>query len=276
MNREELVRQAENFTQQSELNRVPDSMALLPELAGMTIFDSPLFAIGSAEDPCFETFKRPEAVGAHFMTPGEWLPGARSVISFFLPFTEAVRTGNRRDYAWPSYEWLHARIEGQAFVRELSLFIQSTIRGAGASCVVPLVDERFFQAMAEGRQRHGQTLFFTSNWSERHVAFACGLGTFGLSKGLITKRGMAGRFGSVITTLPLEIDARAYRDVYEYCTHCGECARHCPANAISLSEGKDHVRCAAFVESTSKKHGRWYGCGKCQVGVSCEHGIPNH
>ena len=39
---------------------------------------------------------------------------------------------------------------------------------------------------------------YASNWSERHVAYVCGLGTFGC-QGLITSKGLAGRFGSIIT-----------------------------------------------------------------------------
>ena len=34
-----------------------------------------------------------------------------------------------------------------------------------------------------------------------HAAYLCGLGTFGLSRGIITKPGMAGRFGSIMKTL---------------------------------------------------------------------------
>lgn len=80
-----------------------------------------------------------------------------------------------------------------------------------------------------------------SNWSERHIAFVAGLGTFGLSKSLITKRGCAGRYGSVITSLPFKSIRREYDGVYDYCSMCGECIARCPSGAIT-KEGKTFLR----------------------------------
>ncbi len=58
---------------------------------------------------------------------------------------------------------------------------------------------------------------FGSNWSERHVAYISGLGTFSLSKGIITEKGMAGRLISLVTDAPLPPTPRAYTELYEYC-----------------------------------------------------------
>ena len=116
---------------------------------------------------------------------------------------------------------------------------------------------------------------YSSNWSERHVAYAAGLGTFGLSKGLITKKGTAGRCISIITDAVFEPDKRPYTGVYDYCSFCGVCARNCPAEAISKEEGKNHYRCSEFVNTTKAKHSPRYGCGKCQVKVPCENRAPN-
>ena len=35
-------------------------------------------------------------IGPWFMAPQEWLPGAKSIISFFFPFTQAVCDGEAR------------------------------------------------------------------------------------------------------------------------------------------------------------------------------------
>ena len=115
---------------------------------------------------------------------------------------------------------------------------------------------------------------FSSRWSERHAAFVCGLGTFGLSKGVITRKGTAGRFTSIIIPDRIEPDTRAYTGIYEWCVRCGACARRCPAEAITLEEGKDHNKCYAFQLKTGKLFYPRYGCGLCQTKVPCEARAP--
>ena len=124
---------------------------------------------------------------------------------------------------------------------------------------------------------------YVTDWSERHVAYAAGLGTFGLSKGLITAKGMAGRIGSVITDAPFAPTPRPYSSPFEYCTICGACQARCPAGAIDKSKGcalgKDQTICGPYVMGSKlPPHGPKqlvrYGCGKCQVCVPCETGIP--
>ena len=157
-------------------------------------------------------------------------------------------------------------------LNELSKFLRSELINAGYQSIAPALDERF-------RANSGRTdpeAKFTSNWSERHVAFICGQGTFGLSKGLITKKGMAGRLGSVITELYLPPDKREYKDIYEYCSMCGKCIKNCPVNAISVENGKNHALCSEFLDETAQRYKPRYGCGKCQIDVPCESGIPKH
>lgn len=115
---------------------------------------------------------------------------------------------------------------------------------------------------------------FTSNWSERHVAYVAGQGTFSLSRGLITEKGVAGRFGSIVTSLSLPADTRKYTEVDEYCNRCGACLANCPVHAISFEKGKSHEPCGAYLDETAFKFSPRYGCGKCQVDVPCECNIP--
>ena len=280
---EGLTRAARTFMEESGLNRIPAELAVSPDCAGVQIYEEPLVGIAAADDPLFTgEFKEPQVIGEHFRTPEEWVPGAASVISLFFPFTEAVRVSNRTRNDMPydptitnqrcSALWLHARIEGQKLVAMLCLHLCELLQEAGFWAVAPSLSPEFRMASP-----------FNSNWSERHVAFAAGLGTFGLSKGIITAKGMAGRLGSVVTDAPMAPTPRPYTSPFEYCAMCGACARRCPAGAIDASRGcalgKDQLVCGPYVKgSYLAPHGPEgivrYGCGKCQVGVPCEHGIP--
>jgi epoxyqueuosine reductase QueG len=206
------------------------------------------------------------------MLPEEWLPAAKTVISFFLPYTDRIKAANARNYDWPADEWLHGRIEGQLFVKELTVYICKLLSDVGYESLAPSLDPRIKTGKPMGSDEYTQNAF-TANWSERHAAYACGLGTFGLSKGLITEKGVCGRFGSVLTALDLDKDKRRYDGVDDYCTRCGACISNCPADAISM-EGKDDTLCSVFLDKVFEKHDPWYGCGKCQVGVPCEGDAP--
>lgn len=270
MERNEIIRLATDFTNISPHNFVPEAKALLPEMSGMRIFEPPILAFGDAADDCFESLKEPFAVGEHFMIPEQWLNNAKTVISFFLPFTEQIRKGNKKDMSWPSAEWLHGRIEGQEFVVKLTIYLLNNLVEAGFDSVAPILDPRF----SVKKYIEGSTLRFASSWSERHVAYVCGLGTFGLSKGLITKKGICGRFGSIITAIPLPTDKRKYTGINDYCSMCGVCAHNCPVEAITLEQGKNDKICSEFIDGITKKCRPYYGCGKCQVGVPCEVSVP--
>ncbi len=193
------------------------------------------------------------------------MDNAASVISFFFPITKAVCQSNDKPDQVPSALWLHSRFEGQQFLNQFCQNMKSFLTEQGVDVIVPSQDERF-TASESGT--------FTSNWSERHVAYACGLGTFGLSRGLITRRGVAGRFCSFIISAVLEPTGREYQNHEEYCSFCGACIKRCPAGAITMEKGKDHELCAEFVHKTREIYSPRYGCGKCQVRVPCEKGVP--
>jgi epoxyqueuosine reductase QueG len=270
MDKEYLVELAKDFIENSEDNYISKEIAISENVVGMKIFEAPIFSFGSADDEYFTKLKQSSAIGEHFMHPKEWLPKARTVISLFLPYSEAVKTGNSREKSWPSEEWLHGRVEGEAFERKLCMYLKSVLIKKGYNSIVPSLDERFW---CNGNSTYHK-IKFTSNWSERHVAFVCGLGTFGLSKGLITPKGIAGRLCSIVTELYLPPDKREYENIYEYCLMCGKCAENCPADAITVENGKDHFKCSEFLGKTGERFRPRYGCGKCQTGVPCESKIP--
>ena len=269
--REELAR----FVAEAPGNVIGPERALAPEWAGLRLYEEPLVGTADAGDPLFAALQAPEAVGPWFRVPGDWLPGARTVLSFFLPFSRRVRESNipGRD---PSGGWLHGRVEGQAFLMEACRYLKARLEAEGYEAVIPCDCPEFWSVGRAGSNPRAwdPSASFTSVWSERHVAYVCGLGTFGLSRGLITEKGQCGRFGSLVTTAPLPATPRPCTGLYDYCTRCGACAARCPAGAISLAEGKAHPPCAAYLAVTGRRFPPRYGCGKCQVGVPCMSRIP--
>jgi epoxyqueuosine reductase QueG len=124
-----------------------------------------------------------------------------------------------------------------------------------------------------------------STWSERHAAYAAGLGTFSLSDGFISPRGIAHRIGSVITGLTLQASQRTFSNHLSNCLHyhdgsCGACISRCPVGAISRN-GHDKSRCRELVYGTApEKLSELYGtpqtgCGLCQTKVPCEAITPS-
>ena len=251
--------------------------AIDQSVVGLKIYDAPVVCYANAKDQLFEQFKSVySATYGHFLPPHKWLKEALTVISIFFPYTEAVCRGNSRDMRFPAKEWLHGRVEGQAIINRCTQYLLDKLREQGFKAVAPCLDKRF--KASSGQDVDDQSTLsnkdFYSNWSERHVAFAAGHGTFGLSRGLITSHGMAGRFTSIITSYEHKPTVRNYEGLYEYCTMCGACVRNCPVKAISPENGKNHVKCRDFVGYTLKKNGARFGCGKCQVCVPCEFSIP--
>jgi epoxyqueuosine reductase QueG len=125
---------------------------------------------------------------------------------------------------------------------------------------------------------------FASKWSERHAAFVSGLGTFGLSDGLITPRGKAMRVGSVVAEMEIPATPRPYKGHQDYCLwfsqgSCKKCVERCPVEALS-EKGHDKILCSRHVHETCKAYivehfgFEGYACGLCQTGIPCESKIP--
>ena len=275
MNKEDVIKVVQDFTINSPGNYISKDVAMSLDCIDMKIYEAPILGFGAVDDEIYQGYKSDDVIGSHFLEPTEWLPSAKTVISIFYPYTEKIKRANSLDKTWPASEWLHGRYEGQQFIVLALENLVVTITKAGFETIAPSLDKRYHTGSHKDKDwKKDNDSRFTSNWSERHVAYACGLGTFGLSKGLITKRGMAGRFGSVVTQLDLPKDARSYKDVYEYCTMCGACKSRCPVGAISAPEGKQLALCSSFLDKVGERNNPRYGCGKCQVGVPCTSEIP--
>jgi len=249
-----------------------DARNAVPEIPGTVVFEEPLVAFAAAADPLYARLSEDGVIGPHHMAPAEWLPGAKSVVVWFLPFTERIVTSNRTEGV-PSAEWYLAYHWGEAFNNALRDHVAGEIKRAGYGAVAPMRDDRF--VMQPG----------TSNWSERHTAYIAGMGSFGLSYSFITERGCAGRFGSVVTDLSLSASPRTISSLRANCLAesggtCTACISRCPVDAIT-AEKKDHAACLAFLRDRvvpfyEKQYNtiRSLCCGKCQTGVPCARTNP--
>jgi epoxyqueuosine reductase len=247
----------------------------------------PHVAIARGDDPLF--LRNKEMIGTFLWTPEEAytlaFPDAPapadqlSVISYVLPQTPETRADQCREDAVPTERWARSRFFGEKFNCELRLHLAGVLTQAGHPSVAP-------ERLPDFGYQHSEHFGLASNWSERHVAFVAGLGTFGLSDAMITRWGKAVRFGSVVSRISLPATRRAYGDDHHaWCLWyakgtCGACAKRCPAAAITTVKGHDKQACFAYIrETTAPFATRTYGtgatpCGLCQVKIPCEAQVP--
>ena len=255
-------------------------------------WEEPLVGFASGMDPLFFEYKT--LIGHFHQTPreiissvlrekGQDLPFSEveriSVVSWILPAAEETRKSNRKEERFPSKLWAYTRDFGEACNDALRRHVTAFLENMGHIAVAPVLLPSF-------EHLRDEKVGWASPWSERHVAYACGLGTFSLNDGLITPKGIAVRIGSVVTLLKLTPTEKHYRHVRENCLFfrnesCGKCITRCPAGAIT-EKGHDKDRCREYIRSKILHEKRLeYGlinpatsCGLCQAGVPCEFQIP--
>lgn len=283
MDKEALVQHIARICEETPGNILSGIEDLPQELEGLRMYDSPIVGFGSAADPLFREYQKPPAGYTWNKLPADFLPSAKTVISCFFPMSGAIREMQRAQTDRPCKAWTFARVEGQDYIDRCMDAVAAFLNENGFCAVFPQHHPDYFWMMdgvlmngARKGQRlaEGTAKSHASNWSERHAAYVCGLGTFSLSRNLITKRGVAGRFGSVVTELELVPDARPYSTYDEYCTHCGLCAERCVFDAIDTVKGKDLHVCRTALTSLRPFVAPRKGCGLCQVSVPCEFSIP--
>ena len=183
-----------------------------------------------------------------------------------------------------------ARNNGGALTLEMGRRLTGAVRRMGHSAVVPYLTDAY-------DVRRGGNDGFSSTWSERHVAYAAGLGTFGLNGFLITPLGAMVRLQSFVTDLPMTPTKPRPEDHRALCladggASCRACVAKCAARAISAG-GPDKEICygrrkeirdrslelyvdkyqlfpTAITASGRKFKGISIGCAVCASGVPCE------
>lgn len=256
------------------------------------IFEKPLVGFADGDDPLFHQYKKVvhenhllprDILGIHLNEKCQYQERNLehvSVISFVLPVNRKTVKANALEKEGPCLRWNHTRWKGQDCISALSHYVISVLEAMGCCAVAPELENVFkIFPSPDG---------FTSNWSQRHAAYAAGLGTFSLNEGFITAKGLAMRCGSVVTNLKLQPSLRLYSNYLENCLFyatgkCGKCIDRCPSGAIS-ERGHDKLKCFEILFEKQKPWiqgahgpgfiGNYAGCGLCQTGVPCATRIP--
>lgn len=251
-------------------------------LVGEPVWQSPLVGFAAGDDALFAFFKKD--IGSFYWLPeeafalkyGRPVSSGLTVMSLAFPQTEKTLVEQRSNKHLPGRRWTYSRQYWPDFAADLSDRLIAWLAEQGIRAVDP---ERLPEWRYQTSARYG----YASNWSQRHTAYTAGLGTFGLSDGLITERGKAVRFMSLILEVSLMPTQRGYTSHQEWCPFfrdrsCGLCIARCPANAIS-PDGHDKDKCAAYCRSVNLAinpgNERTSGCGLCQTAVPCESRRPD-
>ena len=261
----------------------------LPFMRDYIMWDEPIIGFADGDDRIFDQYKT--IISPEHLTPREALakscgkgpeelPSKLSVISWILPATEETRKSNRTEVRLPSRLWSHTRWYGEKFNDKLRTYVVEFMTDLGYLATAPFM-QPYFKMFSSDKGPY-------SNWSERHVAYAAGLGTFSLSDGLITERGIAIRCGSVVTSLEVPATPRTASGPYSNClfysgVNCRACIDRCPAGAIS-EKGHDKKKCQKYLGDigySRQLSNQGYdneksvaGCGLCQTKVPCEFHNP--
>lgn len=261
-----------------------------PGEPGRRFFSKPLLGVAWGADELFRSFR--DIIGPFHWLPVEVLQAAFPgdyfreeevrVICYALPIEESTRRANSKQKKFPHRKWMLTKIHGEGFNELLRAQLVQWISQKGYRAIAPVLHPGFLQfPLVNGE--------ITSNWSERHVCFAAGLGTFGLSRGLITQAGVAVRLGTIVTDMPLRPTPRNYSFPHEHCLffsrgECGLCMERCPAKAIT-PQGQNKLKCQAHQMEALRRKGPCLGlgrhisglhlsCGLCQTGVPCQDRWP--
>ncbi|MDO5095450.1 MAG: epoxyqueuosine reductase [Peptostreptococcaceae bacterium] len=223
----------------------------------ITNWQEPLICYADAHDELFDELKN--IVGQDHISPLTSLASANTVISYFVPFEEETVLSNQSGKI-ASRDWAFAYIETNRLIDNLGLAIKERLEKKGYATILP-----------QGKNLDRAT--DSGNYSQRHIAYIAGMGTFGMNRLIITEKGCAGRFGSVITELKIEPTPRPEK---EYCLYkvdksCTDCIDACPRGALTV-DGFDKQKCMEHMKDNQiiyRDLGNIRVCGKCVANARC-------
>lgn len=225
------------------------------ELGRSDLFRTPLVAFSESTDKRYDELK--ELIGSWHMSPTELLPEAKSVISYFVPFTEEVVTAPKK-FKQETPLWGESYAVINPYFEQINQKICDYLESEGySSCTIPAThtyNEKDMKSM----------------WSHRSAAAIAGLGSFGANRMLITEKGSGGRFCTVLTSAELNSTNKVTENLCLYIKNgsCGLCFKACPPQALK-PDSIDRFACQAETRKNEKlleESIHLYNadtCGKC-------------
>jgi epoxyqueuosine reductase QueG len=223
---------------------------------GETAYRRPLVGFADADDPAWARLRR-EVEPTH-LHPGDLLPGAKTVVAFFVPFAEEIVKANRRARG-TARQWAVAYLETNVLINAIARDLAESLGRKGV------------RAAAQPSTHNWDPETLVSGWSHKSAAAVAGLGSFGLHRMLITDLGCAGRFGSLAVDARIEPTSGPQP---ERCLHlsdgtCTYCVKACPVGALKeagpTGTNLDKFACYDHLLRVEAVLGA-DACGKCAVG----------
>ncbi|MDP4127775.1 MAG: epoxyqueuosine reductase, partial [Bacillota bacterium] len=148
-----------------------------------TDWRDPIIGFADAKDELFPKLK--EIIGPSHALPSDLVPNAKSVITFFIPYSKEIVESNIAEEE-SSRMWDISYIETNNLIDDLTkyLYEKITAKGFKSSLIPPTYNY--------------DEVKLISDWSHRSVAYISGIGKFGLNNMFITESGCCGRLGSVV------------------------------------------------------------------------------
>lgn len=214
-------------------------------------YREPLIGYVAADNPTFSELE--SIIGNKMVLPAEILPEAKTVIVYFLPYSETlgkiIRGEDLIYQEWSDYYTL---------TNELLAKISDEM--------IRFLEESGYKTTGIPPTNNYDEDTLTTQWPHKSIAVMAGLGSFGLNRLLVTKYGTAGRLNSLITSA--EIEPSEYTG-HQYCLYyqsgkCKMCLEKCPSGAIT-EHGIDKFRCNAYLTGKNV-HDSQQGCPMCSSG----------
>jgi epoxyqueuosine reductase QueG len=223
-----------------------------------TNWGDPIVAFADAQDPLFQKLK--EIVDPAHLLPTDLLADAKTVISYFVPFTKETVSSNSKGKG-ASKQWAKSYTETNKMITNLNVALSDILKKYGFKAATTMPTHNFDEAK------------LVSCWSQKHVAYVAGLGKFGLHHMIITEKGCCGRLCSIITNAKFEPTQRSTTEfcMYKLDGSCGVCIKKCALKALKVDR-LDKQECYKECLRNAKTYvalGLADVCGKCAAEIPC-------